>query len=417
MRLAFQHFVDKAWDAGDWFLEGLLISLRRLETTCPKLVLMVSESAEESAYQSLAALADEVVRTPVQAADESMRMQQSLRYHLSWWARHRLLRVPAPKTAHPFNAVLTRHQIDAYFTMAANTAPQTTTPSLVWIPDFQHRRLPSNFAPAERAKRDRAFAVQARCAARLITTSAEVLRDLRNFAPDEAAKGRAIQFVANVPADVYEPDPLAGLARYHLPEKFVYLPNQFWRHKNHKLVFEALSRLQARAVRPIIVSSGSPTDYRWPAHFSDLMQLLSEANLRDQFIYLGRVPRTDLFLLMRQAICVLNPSLFEGLGMSVAESKSLGKRVLASDLEPIREQSAPGAEYFDPQDADNLAAKLEAAWMNLRAGPDHEMEAAARTALPGRQRAFGAAFLQLANEAIQSWPAAWMPPSPNRRPL
>jgi len=47
----------------------------------------------------------------------------------------------------------------------------------------------------------------------------------------------------------------------------------------------------------------------------------------------------------------LNPSRFEGFGMSVAESKSLGKRVLASDLGLLREQAAPGAVYFDPADA------------------------------------------------------------------
>ena len=48
-----------------------------------------------------------------------------------------------------------------------------------------------------------------------------------------------------------------------------------------------------------------------------------------------------MYALIRQSLCVLNPSLFEGLGLSVAESKSIGKRVLAADLPPLREQAAP----------------------------------------------------------------------------
>ena len=198
-----------------------------------------------------------------------------------------------------------------------------------------------------------------------------------------------------MPPEPYREDPRLGLARYHLPDKFIYLPNQFWQHKNHELVFEALGRLGARGVYPIIVSSGNPVDYRRPAYFSELMQKLSQAGLREQFIYLGQVPRADVFRLMRQSVCVLNPSKFEGFGMSVAESKSLGKHVLVSDLGPLREQAAPGAVYFDPGDAGDLAVKMGAVWTSTPPGPDPELEAAARAELPRRQAAFGRQLLQV----------------------
>ncbi len=141
---------------------------------------------------------------------------------------------------------------------------------------------------------------------------------------------------------------------------------------------------------------------------------MSIANLRDQVIWLGVVPRPDVFRLMRQSVCVMNPSKFEGLGLSVGESKSLGKRVLVSDIGPLREQAAPGAVYFDPSDAGDLEAKLEAVWTSTPSGPDRELEAAARAELPRRQAAFGRELLHLFMEAQSNFARQSQPGSRHR---
>ena len=304
-----------------------------------------------------------------------------------------------PTAPHPLLKTLRAHQIDGFFTLAWTASPVAALPSVVWIPDFQHRRLPDNFQPAERVNRDHLYALLARGATRLLVTSEEVRQDLAAFAPACVSKARLTHYVAHIPPEIYRQDPREALASYHLPEKFIYLPNQFWKHKNHQLVFEALGRLSARGVHPCVVGTGSPFDYRHPTHFSELMQTLSRLNIRHQFIFLGQVPRIDVFHLIRQSVCVLNPSLFEGLGLSVAESRSLGKRVLVSDLAALREQAAPGAVYFNPNDADDLANKLELMWTTPAPGPDAPFEAAARAAYPLRQAAFGQEMLQIFSEA------------------
>jgi glycosyltransferase involved in cell wall biosynthesis len=424
MRLAFHQFGSQAWLGGNTFFEGLFAALRSLGDARPTLVLLVEEHVDEADYQSVAVLADEVRRVPPLPPEPGLLLQKSLRYHIAWWLRHRGLKRPVVIDPHPLTQTLPRQHIDAYFGMVTYPAPITSVPTIVWVPDFQHRRLPEKYGPVERATRDRHFMAQARWATQVVVTAEEVRRDFEAFAPDLAYKARVIHFVADIPEDVYKGDPYIGLAQYCLPEKFIYLPNQFWQHKNHQLVFDALSQLTARGVHPQIVCSGNPIDYRRPSHFSELMQHLSIANLRDQFIWLGVVPRLDVFRLMRQSICVMNPSKFEGLGLSVAESKSLGKRVLASDLGPLREQAAPGAVYFDPNDPSDLAAKMEAIWTSVPPGPDRELEAAARAEFPNRQAAFGRELLQLfaeaqANFARQSQPVsrirrAFQTPSPTK---
>jgi glycosyltransferase involved in cell wall biosynthesis len=128
-------------------------------------------------------------------------------------------------------------------------------------------------------------------------------------------------------------------------------------------------------------------------------------NLREQVIMLGTVSRAEVFSLYRQSICVLNPTRFEGLGLSVAEAQSLGKRMLLADLPVLREQAAPGAIYFNPQDPNELAQCMEQIWNSVPSGPDLALEDFARKALPDRQRAFAQAFVHIAQEAID------LPPS------
>jgi glycosyltransferase involved in cell wall biosynthesis len=406
MRLAFRLFTDKPWAGDDAVVESALVALRRLDRECPELLLVVDEAAPASDYPGLTACADEVLRVPADTSKPARGLDESLPLHAAWWVRHRLLRRPVRPLPSPLSALLIRHQVDAYFTLVDNSPPVSSVATVAWIPDLQHVRLPENFAPGERAARDRYYKVHLRAAARALATSSAVLHDLRAFAPEHAGKARWVASVSNLDAAVYAADPRAGLAAYHLPEKFVYLPNQFWQHKNHGLVLQALALLRARGVRPVIVCTGRTLDYRRPDYFGEFLRAVTLADLRDQVILLGQVPRADVFRLMRQAVCVLNPSLFEGLGLSVAECHSLGKRVLVSDLPALREQAAPGAVYFDPRDAGDLADKLQTVWAEVPPGPDREMETAARAALPGRQAAFGRALLALFSEAVAAFPPA-----------
>jgi glycosyltransferase involved in cell wall biosynthesis len=403
MKIAFQHLGNDWWIAGNTVLESLLAALHRLGPDRPDLALVVDPATAEGEYALLSPWVNELIRAPLVAPDAQRQSQQSLRYHLGWWFQKRVLRREPFEGFHPLEAILPAHRVDCYFSVSWTPGVLRSTPYLLWIPDFQHVRLPHLFDLEQRARRDLIFRSQARGATRVLVTSSEVQRDFEAFAPAQAAKAWLWHYVAHIPAAAYERDPMEVLAPYHVPERFVYLPNQFWRHKNHRVVFEALRLLGERGVRPVVVCTGNAQEWRSPRYMADLMQLLSLWQLREQVIYLGIVPREHVLALMRQAVCVLNPSLFEGLGLSAAESRSLGKRALLSDLPALREQDPPGALYFKPDDPVELAGQLELIWQTTHPGPDLALEAAARAQLSQRQTAFARAFLQMADEATQLW--------------
>jgi glycosyltransferase involved in cell wall biosynthesis len=115
---------------------------------------------------------------------------------------------------------------------------------------------------------------------------------------------------------------------------------------------------------------------------------------------LGVVPHAEVYALMRQSVALLQPSLFEGWSTSVEEAKSLGKRVILSDIAVHREQDPPQARLFAPSDAEALAGCLVEAFATSKPGPDHALEAAARAQLPVRTRAFGTAFVTIVQEVV-----------------
>jgi glycosyltransferase involved in cell wall biosynthesis len=269
---------------------------------------------------------------------------------------------------------------------------------LYWIPDFQHVHLSYLFNPEEIKARDSRFREGCKHADIVIVSSKNAQKDLADFAPDQLHKSRISNFVSNVPKNIWDKDPSILISKYGIPEKFFYLPNQFWKHKNHITVLESLKILKDKGIRPSIVFTGNPTDYRNPEYIKELNKCIDDWGLRDQLFILGMVEHDDVLLLIRQSIAVINPSLFEGWSTTVEESKSIGKRTILSDIEVHREQAPPFCDYFDPKDPIGLAEILAVRWNELKSGPDLELEATAKNSLPKRISAYADNFLQIVND-------------------
>jgi glycosyltransferase involved in cell wall biosynthesis len=104
---------------------------------------------------------------------------------------------------------------------------------------------------------------------------------------------------------------------------------------------------------------------------------------------------SELISLMHHAVAVVNPSRFEGWSTTVEEAKSLGKRVLVSDLPVHREQAPARGSYFGVDDAPALATLLRAAWAEHDEAEDARAAAVAAAELPARTRAFAKTYEQL----------------------
>lgn len=412
MRLAIEPFSGSEWMAGTVTIRDLLVALRTLGTEQPILELVEWWNSDPSGYAPYEPYVDGIIRPLFPKArplDNSPSIPPPTTTPTSMRTRPHSSVNRGPETprlpplASRRDEFMRRLGIDCVFSVALENRSDVSTALLVLIYDLQHHHYPELLDRAEHERRDRVVQLEAERATRILVMSESVREDMTAFLPQHKDKLRVIHFVSDIPASVYDSDPSTILASYDLPPEFIYLPNQFWQHKNHLGVIQALERLGKVHVFPIIVCTGSVTDHRNPEYISRVKSEIERAGLQKQFLILGSVPRDDVFALMRQSVCVMNPSIFEGFGLSTSEAKSLGKRTLLSDLPALREHNSPDAVYFDPNNNAELAERMAEVWLNRVAGPDPARESAARAALVPRQREFAAEFLEIAREAIATF--------------
>ncbi|MBM3494255.1 MAG: glycosyltransferase family 4 protein [Armatimonadetes bacterium] len=312
---------------------------------------------------------------------------------------HRSLRLPVP-TLSATEAALQRFGADVLFGTQVFSDVRRV-PLLGWIPDFQYAHVPEAYDRVGVETCANSAQAIAERAVRIVLSSQTVRKDLEGLLPQQAHKARVARFVSPVPEGIYDRDPAWVCNEYHLPERFLYIPNQFWAHKNHHLVLEALRLDPARSAGVVVVCTGNPHDGRNPTFFGELLVGISQAGLRDRMIVLGYVPRANVVPLMRQSVALLQPSRFEGWNVGIEEAKSLGKAVLASDLAVHLEQDPPGGVYFSVNDAEELSNKMAQVWDERKPGPDLALEAQARAQLTERTLAFARAFVGAAREAAR----------------
>jgi glycosyltransferase involved in cell wall biosynthesis len=227
-----------------------------------------------------------------------------------------------------------------------------------WIPDFQHFRLPQFFSEKERLLRDENFNRITHDCDCILLSSFAAQSDLAAFAPETVGKSRVLRFIPEVNATT-RIMPVGDLQKkygFHIP--YFYMPNQFWIHKNHRIVVDALIALRDRGISATVLMTGSTEDYRYPDHYAELMARVERNGLTESFKVLGLVPYEDLLSLMHHSMAVINPSLFEGWSSTVEEAKALGKVVLLSNLPVHLEQNPAKGVFFDPAKAEDLAGKM-----------------------------------------------------------
>ncbi len=294
-------------------------------------------------------------------------------------------------------------RIDAVFEAGSYFGWRAAVPIVSWYPDFQHRHLPGMFRTSDRLRRDLLLHLRMAGPRVFMLSSRSAEADCLRFFPSSAGRTIAVPFAVQPPPAV-APDAGEILARHGISGSYVFLPNQFWRHKNHAVVIKALAALKAEGSPARVVASGLQKDMRDPAHFPALASQLAAAGIGDAFQMLGVVPYAELTTLMGNAAAVLNPSLFEGWSTTVEEAKALGVPLLLSDIAVHREQiegnMGNAAAYFAPHDAAALAALLARFPARLALPDDAARRAAARAGQAARLVAFAAGFAEAVERAV-----------------
>lgn len=256
--------------------------------------------------------------------------------------------------------LVVNHKLDAVFPMHDYPVKSKLDAKLVsWYADLQHMYYPQFFSKRKRIERNARIRLILKNSKDLVVSSQAVKDDFLQFFT--IPKGLHIHIYHFVSIIEKMPDMSFEQirAKYNLPEQYYMICNQFHKHKNHKVVFEAVAELKKKGIEVCIGITGRfPSEPDSP-YMHELHEIINNNDLKDSIKFLGLIPRGDQLLLMKYCKAILQPSLFEGWSTVIEDAKSLQVPVIAANLNVNIEQLEETGTYFEPHNVAQLASILE----------------------------------------------------------
>lgn len=162
--------------------------------------------------------------------------------------------------------------------------------------------------------------------------------------------------------------------RYALPPKFLFYPAQFWQHKNHDRLLQAVE-IVSRTCPDLNLVLAGPKRYEYQRLASRVRAL----GLHDRVLFVGYVPDEDLPEFYRRARALVMPTFFGPTNIPPLEAFVLGCPVAISGIYGIPDQVGDAALLFDPYSVQEMADIIRELWLND--------ETCKQLAVRGRRRA------------------------------
>ncbi len=122
-------------------------------------------------------------------------------------------------------------------------------------------------------------------------------------------------------------------ARHGLGGRYLLYAGTFSRHKNLRVIVEAMARLPESAGDVVLTLVGR-TD---AGHYAELETRVRQLGLTSRVKVLGYVSRDSLAALMSEAAAFVYPSRYEGFGLAPLEAMACGAPVLVSNVASLPE--------------------------------------------------------------------------------
>ncbi len=230
---------------------------------------------------------------------------------------------------------------------------------IYWKPDFQELHYPVYFSKEEL---NYSFEFMKKIAANpdftLVLSSQDSFNDYNKFFGPFKNTVKILPFTSNLP-DLTRYSTEATLKKYNIKKKYFLIANQFWPHKNHMLALEALRETVKEYDDFTLVLTGKKSTYRDKRYFVNLEKFIIDNKLQNHVKMTGFISREDQLVLMKNAVAVIQPSLFEGWSTVIEDCKALGQFVIASDLDVNKEQLNANCIFFKRTDAMELSGHMK----------------------------------------------------------
>jgi glycosyltransferase involved in cell wall biosynthesis len=241
----------------------------------------------------------------------------------------------------------------------SNELPSGLKPStkkIVTIHDLIFLRYPDFYPVIDRSIYKKKFKSACKKADEIIAISEQTKNDIIEFFDIDSSK---IKVVYQGVHPIYNQDLktrrlLYLLDHYSLHQPYFLYVGSIEDRKNAKDLVKAFKLVLDQVQHDLLLLIiGKKTDYQKEVE-QEINALKLEQNVR---IY-NNIPFTELPYLYKGAVASVYPSSFEGFGIPVLESLSVGTSVVTGNLSAMKEAGGKHALYADPKNHEELAAQM-----------------------------------------------------------
>lgn len=245
-----------------------------------------------------------------------------------------------------------KEKIDFLFYLGS-TPLFSTCPYGVIVWDLQHRThpwFPELQKNGEWFKRERLLASILPRASLIITGTEVGKNQIKNF--------YGVQ--DDIICIIKHPTPKVNVSDLEVPRRadenrFIFFyPAQFWAHKNHIIILEAVKKInEIKKYNFEVLFSGSDQ-----GNLKYISSQVRKLGLEDNIKFLGFVSQHELNSIYKNIDALIYPSVSGPENLPPLEALAWGKPVFYSDFPGAREQLQDSVFYFDPLDSDELSKLL-----------------------------------------------------------
>lgn len=142
--------------------------------------------------------------------------------------------------------------------------------------------------------------------------------------------------------------------KYQISGDYIYYPAQFWSHKNHVYIIDAIAILKNQNIKLSAIFSGSNK-----GNLDYVLGYAKQAGVEDLIKYIGFSPNKEIYSLYKNALAMVMPSYFGPTNIPPLEAFAIGTPVVYSDLDGLRDQVGDAALLCDLKNPNSLAKHLK----------------------------------------------------------
>jgi len=346
-RVLIPYSYNENWIGGTYYIHNLILALQQLPSDKQPEIYIHSDT--ESEFEQIKNIVSYSHLYKFELKEKHFSIIERIINKISRLiTNHNLINNPFGYK--PIDAVFPVTKKSEYFEYIA--------PVIYWIPDFQSYYYPEYFSDEDLQKREDNNTAISHSKGILVFSSEAAKRDFYKFHPDATIPVAVLPFAVTL--QEFSSLNFGQIKnKYDILKEYFFCPNQFWVHKNHKVILEAVKILKNKGIEILVLFTGQENDYRFASYVDDLKKYVQENDLSDNIKFLGFIDRREQLKLMEQAIAVIQPSLFEGWSTVVEDAKAMNKFIILSDIDVHKEQISNNCLFFQSDSAIDLADKID----------------------------------------------------------